>query len=85
MTAYLDYDRAGNDNPPEFFMGFVSETDYAVADAPVTEHFIAFTVGGESVVRLHHDGRVVVNPKWSTDEAARLFWQAVEALAPASA
>jgi hypothetical protein len=33
-------------------------------------------------VTIHQDGRVVVNPKYTTDEAAQKFWEAVIQLAP---
>lgn len=33
-------------------------------------------------VTIHQDGRVEVNPKYTTDEAAKLFWDAVIQLAP---
>lgn len=33
-------------------------------------------------VTIHQDGRVEVNPKYTTDEAAKLFWDAVIKLAP---
>lgn len=33
---------------------------------------------GEPVVTLHGDGRLEVNPKYSMDEAAKVFWEAVE-------
>lgn len=33
-------------------------------------------------VSIHQDGRVVVNPKYTTDEAAQKFWEAVVKLAP---
>jgi len=36
--------------------------------------------GGETIVRITHDGRVIVNPKYTTDEAALAFWQAVTQL-----
>jgi hypothetical protein len=34
----------------------------------------------ELIVMIHNDGRVTVNPKYSTDEAARAFWDAVRRL-----
>jgi hypothetical protein len=34
----------------------------------------------ELIVTIHFDGRVTVNPKYSTDEAARAFWDAVRRL-----
>jgi hypothetical protein len=33
-------------------------------------------------VTIHQDGRVEVNPKYTTDEAAQKFWEAVIKLAP---
>jgi hypothetical protein len=36
--------------------------------------------GGETIVTITHDGVVVVNPKYTTDEAALAFWQAVTQL-----
>lgn len=33
-------------------------------------------------VTIHQDGRVEVNPKYTTDEAAKLFWDAVVRIAP---
>lgn len=29
------------------------------------------------VVTIHRDGRVDINPKYTTDEAAKKFWEAV--------
>ena len=33
-------------------------------------------------ITIHRDGRVEIDPKYTTDEAAKLFWQAVENMAP---
>jgi len=34
------------------------------------------------VVTIHSDGRVDVDPKYTTDEAAKLFWKAIRDMAP---
>ena len=33
-------------------------------------------------ITIHRDGRVEIDPKYTTDEAAKLFWQAVKNMAP---
>ena len=33
-------------------------------------------------VTIHRDGRVDVNPKYTTDEAAKKFWEAVVQISP---
>jgi hypothetical protein len=33
--------------------------------------------GSEEIVRICNDGTVRVNPKYTVDEAARAFWEAV--------
>lgn len=33
------------------------------------------------IVRITYDGQVVVNPEFTVDEAARVFWDAVQKLA----
>lgn len=33
------------------------------------------------IVRITADGRVIVNPEFTTDEAAKAFWDAVKKLA----
>jgi hypothetical protein len=37
----------------------------------------------ERFVTIHSDGRVTVNPKYSYDSAARVFWEEVQRLATA--
>lgn len=36
----------------------------------------------EPIVVLHHDGRVEINPKYSTTDAAKAFWDAVLEMNP---
>lgn len=43
---------------------------------------LSFANAAGTAVTIHPDGRVEVNPKFSTDEAAQAFWDAVKALAP---
>jgi hypothetical protein len=33
-------------------------------------------------ITIHRDGRVDVDPKYTTDEAAKLFWKAIRDMAP---
>lgn len=37
----------------------------------------SFTNGKDTLVSIRRDGSVVVNPQYSTDDAARAFWAAV--------
>jgi hypothetical protein len=37
---------------------------------------------GAPIVTIHHDGRVEVNPAYTTDEVARAFWDAVIEMNP---
>ncbi|HZF23983.1 MAG TPA: hypothetical protein VE030_11030 [Burkholderiales bacterium] len=36
---------------------------------------------GRAIVRITRDGKVIVNPDFTIDEAARAFWEAVQKLA----
>lgn len=38
---------------------------------------------GREIMRITADGRVEVNPEFTTDQAARAFWDAVKKLAAA--
>jgi hypothetical protein len=40
-----------------------------------------FTSDAKEVVRITSNGYVVVNPEFTADEAARLFWEAVQKMA----
>ncbi len=43
-----------------------------------TSHYpLVFVNANEEIVRIQADGQVIVDPKWSTDEAAQKFWEAV--------
>ena len=42
-----------------------------------------FARDSREIVRITPDGRVIVNPEFTVDEAARAFWEAVQKLAAA--
>lgn len=44
-------------------------------------HLAIFAEGGREIVRITADGRVEVNPEFTTDQAAKAFWDAVKKLA----
>jgi hypothetical protein len=47
----------------------------------VQAHYLAlFAVNAEPIVRIHLDGRVEVDPRYTVDDAARAFWDAVRRL-----
>jgi len=50
-------------------------------DPPQAPYLSFAAASGEIIVSIHADGRVEVNPKFTVDEAARVFWDAVKALA----
>lgn len=33
-------------------------------------------------ITIHRDGRVEIDPKYTTDEAAKMFWDAVQKISP---
>ena len=43
---------------------------------------LSFHGGGEEIIRIDADYTIKVNPKFSNDEAAKAFWEAVERLRP---
>jgi hypothetical protein len=43
---------------------------------------LSFCFGKETAVAIHADGRIVVNPKFSSDDAAKAFWDAVKKFTP---
>jgi len=45
--------------------------------------FVIMHSNPELIVTFHSDGRVTVNPKYSTEEAAAAFWDEVQRLAAA--
>ena len=44
---------------------------------PVPPTLLTISNWGDVVVQIHQDGRVEVNEKYSMDEAAKKFWEAV--------
>lgn len=42
---------------------------------------VLFAKTGQEVVRITPDGKVIVNPDFTMDEAARQFWAAVQRMA----
>lgn len=55
-------------------------SDYATSQKPIQPLHIC-TSGGREILRLTPDGNVIVNPEFTTDEAAKAFWDAVKLLA----
>jgi hypothetical protein len=49
---------------------------------PLKYSFQITSAGGEPIVTIDHDGHVIVNPKYTLDEAANSFWLAVIRLNP---
>jgi hypothetical protein len=43
---------------------------------------LSFSQLNETIVTFHRDGRVEINPKYSADEAAKAFWNAVIRMNP---
>ena len=48
---------------------------------PVTGYLCISASDAREVVRITHDGHVIVNPEFTVDEAARAFWDAVKRIA----
>lgn len=44
---------------------------------------LSISADSREIVRITHDGRVIVNPEFTIDEAAKAFWNAVQQLARA--
>jgi hypothetical protein len=43
---------------------------------------LSFYQSNEAIVTFHRDGRVEINPKYSAEEAAKAFWNAVIRMNP---
>lgn len=56
--------------------------DYSEEFSDTKPGHIEFRIEGETVVTIKPDGSVIVNPKFTTTEAAQVFWEAVVALKP---
>lgn len=57
----------------------MSDETTADINAADSFHDLRFIGAGEEVVRVEVDGTVTVNPKYSTTDAAKAFWAAVNA------
>ncbi len=48
----------------------------------ISQDMLSSSVSILDAVKIHRDGRIEVDPKYTTDEAARKFWEAVRMMAP---
>jgi hypothetical protein len=68
------------------------EVDVAARIGPAVMSLVDLTCASDSVlslyqsneqiVSIHPDGRIEINPKYTTDEAAKAFWEAVIRMNP---
>jgi len=62
--------------------GCVVSAGSLVAGAVQDRYLALFAINADPIVTIHSDGRVNINPKYSTDEAAQAFWDAVRRMGP---